>query len=109
MQQINRYSGALSGNFEYTETWSEAHRHACEVDEIARLPQQWDVDARLQGIRAKRGEAAMARIARDVSEHRSELARQGKLRPPSAGGAPAPAKQPARASKPASDAIASLF
>lgn len=109
MQQINRYSGALSGAFEYTETWSEAHRHACEVDEIARLTHQWEVDERLQGIRAKRGEAAMTRIARDVTEHRNELVRQGKLRLPSATSAPAPAKQSARPTKPSSDAIASLF
>lgn len=72
-KQVDRYIGVIEGNFEYTATWSENHRHQCEVDEIARLPQQSEVDERLQAIRVKRGEAAMQAIAKDVKARRHEL------------------------------------
>ncbi len=105
-QEINRYSGAVSGDFEYTGTWSESHRHQCEVDEIARLPHLWTIDERIQGIRAKRGEEASLIIKRDVDARRLELAKQGKLKSTSGNNSPRTSSKP---SKPSSDSMASLF
>jgi hypothetical protein len=105
-QQISRYSGAVEGDFEYTGTWSETHRHQCEVDEIARLPHLWNIDERIQGIRAKRGEEASLIIKRDVDLRRIELAKQGKLKTPSSG---SPNRTSSKPSKSAGNSMDSLF
>lgn len=68
---IDRYSGPITGDFEYTGTWSEQHRHQCEVNELAALKSYQDVADRITLIAAKRGKDAAARIEYEVNEIRA--------------------------------------
>ncbi len=70
---IDRYSGPITGNFEYAGTWSEEHRHQCEVNELASLKSYQDVADRITLIAAKRGKDAASRIEQEVNAIRARV------------------------------------
>lgn len=69
-------------------TWTEAHRHACEVRHVLALPSRGHRAAYLEAVAAKRGQPAADRLRADVQ---SAWAAARSAAPPPPGDSPAPA------------------
>lgn len=71
-------------------TWTEQHRHECEVRHVARLPTKGQRAAYFEGLEKWRGPDAVARLRADVAAA-WYAAHPEKAAPPPPGGSPAPA------------------
>lgn len=83
-QVFSGYQSEIKGSFEYSGTWSEEHRHQCEVRSIAALPND-EITERIKKIGDKRGERAAAQMTKDVNAQRylnSKDKSQAKPAPP---------------------------
>jgi hypothetical protein len=76
-------AGSKSTNFEfdgipYAGTWSEAHRHDCELEELAMMSPS-DMGEQIERIKSKRGEVAAQQMNIAAMQKRSELVASGKI------------------------------
>lgn len=71
-QVFSGYQSEIKGSFEYAGTWSEEHRHQCEVRSIAKLPDE-EIPERIKKIGDKRGQRAAEIMKRDVQAERYKI------------------------------------